>query len=110
MKRLLLILTLFLITYTSQNQEPEKDNSIRLGATLSPIIQSSDEVRVGDKLPLVLIQGLTYDQVIWKYGKIEVLTSSDNTVTFDSIGFYIPEVQGHKLHSSYGVLVLEKLE
>ena len=81
--------------------------NIRMSVGLMPIVSSVQTASVGQVIPLQLISGLKWDELIWRCdGKNDVPTKQDLTVVFDEPGLYIPVAQGHLLHSSYGINVV----
>jgi len=81
--------------------------NIRIGVGLMPIVSCAKTASVGQELPLQLIEGLKWNELVWRCGgKPDVLTRENLTVVFDEPGLYIPVAQGHLLHVSYGVNVV----
>lgn len=85
-----------------------KDNGkVTIGVGLAPLVSCKKNVKIGEKVQIQYISGLTYDGVTWTpdNGNTIIKTNSNNTVVFQKSGIYQLIVKGHLQHSSYNICV-----
>ena len=85
----------------------QEQSKINIGVSLAPLVVSVKETKVGEKVKLTLIQGLTPSGIIWRSNDNDVPVLDDYTVIFLKPGFYIPVILGYPQHKSYGITVSE---
>jgi hypothetical protein len=86
-----------------------EENKISIGVALAPLVISVKEGKIGEAINLQLIEGLTPSGIVWRSAGVngDIPVSDDNTVVFNSPGFYIPVILGHPQHKSYGITITE---
>ena len=82
-----------------------ENQKINIGVNFSPLVESVKTAKVGDKIVLKLISGLTPNGIIWRSNDSDVPTLDDSTVIFNEPGIYIPVILGHIQHISYGITI-----
>lgn len=80
---------------------------ISIGVSMAPLVISQKEAKIGEIIHLTLIEGLTFDGIVWRSNGNDVLVLQNNTVVFTEPGFYIPVILGYPQHKSYGITVSE---
>jgi len=80
---------------------------ISIGVSMAPLVVSQKEAKIGEKVNLTLIQGLTPSGIVWRADGDDVPVLDDCTVIFSQPGFYIPVILGYPQHKSYGITVTE---
>ena len=78
---------------------------VSIGVGLMPLVVSVREAKVGEKISLKLIEGLTPSGIIWRSGSIDVPVLDDSSVIFEKTGVYIPVILGHPQHISYSITI-----
>jgi len=88
----------------------EDSGKITIGVGLCPIVSSSTkEAFVGEEIILTLISGLSANELFWRCdGKVDIPTPDSLIIIFNETGLYVPVAQGHLLHVSYGINVVEE--
>ncbi len=81
------------------------EEKISIGVALAPLVVSNKTGKVGEKISLKLIEGLTPSGIVWRSNDIDVPVLEDSSVIFSTPGFYIPVILGHPQHKSYGITI-----
>lgn len=83
------------------------EQKISIGVGLMPLVVSQKHGKVGEVIPLKLIEGFTPAGIIWRGAGQDVPVLEDLTVVFSTAGTYIPVILGHPQHISYAIEITD---